>query len=287
MTGPRTVPHDQACPVRQRALQGRTGAGPCRGIPGPDKRHAGGAQGRLGRKRTAPTPGAVHSPRTGREAGPLRPKGPLHMSVAHTPDGAPDRKPRWLSLPAIRWALDDAPDCPAELVATLVAIASYAGLDGRGAYPATDEIARQTRKTRRQARRDIDRLERAGLIMPGDQSLAKHIRADKRPVVYDLAMPRGVTGDPPSDIKVMPNVVHRGDMWGTTGGHPGHHGGSPVTPEEEVITSEKENPLASLGDARARGAPLPSVKPGSEERCGHGAVIGRCAPCRFGVPAYE
>ncbi len=103
----------------------------------------------------------------------------------------------WLSTPAVLWAMDEAPGVPARLVSTLVAVARYAGEDGRGAYPSSATIGLVTRKSESQARRDMAELERLGLLRPGDERLVKDIRADRRPKVYDLPVPRDVAEDTP------------------------------------------------------------------------------------------
>lgn len=105
---------------------------------------------------------------------------------------------KWLSVPAMLWAMDDAPGVPTHLVSTLLVYARYADEDGRGAYPGGATVARLARKSKAQANRDAAELEQLGLLLPGDQGLVKDIRADRRPKVYDLAMPRGASSAPRS-----------------------------------------------------------------------------------------
>jgi hypothetical protein len=95
-----------------------------------------------------------------------------------------------VSVEAITWALRDAPDVPAHLVSTLIALANHAGPDGRAAFPGQKLLAEYTRKTERAVRKDLIALAELGLIREGDQRLVGHYRADKRPVVYDLALER-------------------------------------------------------------------------------------------------
>lgn len=73
---------------------------------------------------------------------------------------------------------------------TLMGLANHADMDGSACYPSLDTLARYTGKTTRQVRRDLRLLEVAGAIRLGDQSRARHLRGDRRPTVYDLAMPR-------------------------------------------------------------------------------------------------
>jgi len=97
---------------------------------------------------------------------------------------------KWLSKPAVLWAMDEAAGVPPRLRFTLVAVARYAGLDGCGAYPSLGQIAWITGKSVAQVSRDIAGLVKLGVLLPGDPGLVKEIRADRRPKVYDLAMPR-------------------------------------------------------------------------------------------------
>jgi hypothetical protein len=117
--------------------------------------------------------------------------------------------------------MDDAPGAPARLRSTLFAVARYAGEDGRGAYPAAAEVARITGKSESQAARDVAALVRLGLLLPGDQSLVAKIRADRRPKVYDLPMPRGASGRTPSgDSRGASRRDPSGDSRGASGRTP-------------------------------------------------------------------
>lgn len=93
-----------------------------------------------------------------------------------------------MSVEAIAWVLNDAPDLPSQLVSTLVALANHATPDGRNSYPSQPRLAAYTRKSDRQIRRDLADLLERGLIQRGDQRIVEHIPQDRRPVVYDLVM---------------------------------------------------------------------------------------------------
>lgn len=93
-----------------------------------------------------------------------------------------------MSVEAMTWVLRDAPNLPSELVSTLMGYANHAGENGAGAYPSHDTIAKYTRKSVRQVRKDVARLALLGLMRLGDQRMVAHIRADRRPVVYDLPL---------------------------------------------------------------------------------------------------
>lgn len=95
-----------------------------------------------------------------------------------------------MSDEAKAWASSYAPGVPPHLVSTLHAFANYADDLGRSTYPTHEIIAWHTRKDPRSVRRDVAQLVTLGLIRPGNQDVAGHLPADRRPVVYDLAMER-------------------------------------------------------------------------------------------------
>lgn len=99
-------------------------------------------------------------------------------------------RPTYMSMQAMVWALEHAPDVPAQALGVLMGLANHADEQGRGAYAGQELLAEYARKSDRQARTDLTRLEEAGLIRRGDQSLVAHLRADKRPVVWNLALER-------------------------------------------------------------------------------------------------
>ena len=86
------------------------------------------------------------------------------------------------------WALTKAPvaDPVARLV--LVGLANHAGPDGRGARPAQATLARYVGVSDRTIRTKLRLLEHLGLVVEGDQAAVAHLRPDRRPVVFDLAM---------------------------------------------------------------------------------------------------
>jgi hypothetical protein len=159
---------------------------------------------------------------------------------------------RWVSQSAVYWALCEAGGVPARLVSTLVAVAMFADEHGRGAWPSAATVAAMTRKSETQAKRDLGELEKLRLIQPGDRRLVMHMRADRRPNVWDLAMPeRG-----PS--RRTPQGGPRGASGDGTGCIPLQNGVRPDAPEEFLKNSEQDAP-----DARAAGAgdDAPSTQP--------------------------
>jgi hypothetical protein len=175
---------------------------------------------------------------------------------------------RWLGWNAVLWVFYEAPDVPAHLLSALLVYAAHAGTDGRGAYPSASTVAMLTRKTERNAKKDIAELVRLGLLLPGNQRMAAHIRADKRPSVYDLPMPeRGASRRPPSqeprgvahDTPPSPNGVSHTTARGVA---QGPDGVSHTTPEEFLKNSGRARASASADGARTHAQPQPC------DRCG-------------------
>ena len=136
------------------------------------------------------------------------------------------KKDRWVNVDAVRWVLEDAGPVPAHQLSTLIVIAAHTSTeDGRGAFPSIETIAELTRKSERAVRRDVADLTCLGLLLPGDKKLVKHLRADKRPNVYDVPMrPRGdvhdrssTTGRRRHDVHDLSSATERGDVHGSNG----------------------------------------------------------------------
>lgn len=87
------------------------------------------------------------------------------------------------------WAMTDAPVADVYEFAVLGVLGQHADIDGRYAYPSKATIAHHAKIDAKSAQRALDRLEERRLIGLGDQTAAEYIRADRRPVVYDLLIP--------------------------------------------------------------------------------------------------
>lgn len=119
---------------------------------------------------------------------------------------------------------------PAERL-VLIAMAEPCDVDGRKSFLAVSTLAKRTGLSDRQVARIVRAIEGSGhIVRATDQGPAEYIRADRRPVVYDLAMrsknrsypqPRGDTDD-------MSSRAPRGDKSG-------RHG---VTPMSDEPTTE-------------------------------------------------
>ena len=169
---------------------------------------------------------------------------------------------KWLGKAAVLWVLDEAHGVPPHLVSTLVAIARYAGADGRGAHPSATTVAFHTRKSESQAKRDIAALEKLSLLQRGDQSVVAYIRADQRPTAYDLPMPRGSTDDTPSGRNEVAPMTPREVDHGVApmrerGSTRASNGVAPVLPEEILKRSRRSARGAASADAAPHAQPKP------------------------------
>ncbi|MFI7661794.1 helix-turn-helix domain-containing protein [Micromonospora parva] len=95
-----------------------------------------------------------------------------------------------MSVEAVSWALNDAPDVPPACLAVLIGLANHAHANGRAAYPSQERLAHYARKSTRSVRTDLATLGRLGIIRRGDQRHVAYLPTDRRPVVWDLAMER-------------------------------------------------------------------------------------------------
>ncbi|MFJ1709214.1 hypothetical protein [Kitasatospora sp. NPDC088346] len=95
-----------------------------------------------------------------------------------------------MSLEPMIWVLSgDAPIADLKEFAVLATMSETASRDGCGTFQSKETIAERTTLDTESVKRAWRSLTRRGLIAKGDQSLARHIRADRRPVVYDLLIP--------------------------------------------------------------------------------------------------
>jgi hypothetical protein len=103
---------------------------------------------------------------------------------------SPSREPQRrcaVSNSATRWALDET-DLSGTRKLVLVKFADHADKETAQAYPGVPGLAKKLRCSDRTVRRHIADLVAAGYMREGDQSLAAKIPADRRPIVYELAM---------------------------------------------------------------------------------------------------
>lgn len=172
-----------------------------------------------------------------------------------------------MSIEAIEWVLRHAPDLEYRLFGVLVAYANHADAQGTGAYPATATVALETRKSDRQVQRDTDELVARGLLRLGDQDRAAHLPADRRPVVYDVAMDRRCPDRERAwasqrERRFVRGFSHRGDTHVTPMDANGVTWVSPrdpngVTPEAQRGDTQSTNGVSLV-------SPDPSLDPSPE-----------------------
>lgn len=86
------------------------------------------------------------------------------------------------------WVLKQADFCSATEGLVLVGIANHADAYGQNAWPSTQTLMSYTRMSESTVRRTLRELEERGVLVRGEQSVNDHVRADRRPVVWDLPM---------------------------------------------------------------------------------------------------
>ncbi|BCJ76163.1 hypothetical protein CS0771_57070 [Catellatospora sp. IY07-71] len=207
-----------------------------------------------------------------------------------------------MSVEAVSWALNDAPDVPASCLAVLIGLANHAHADGRAAFPSYQRLAFYARKSVRAVQNDLAALARLGLIRRGDQRHTAFLPADRRPAVWDLALerrralPGGLDGDARSGrpARRSGGVVHsRGEARYAPPAQRGEAryptGRSPV-PDGVNQASHKPSLNHQESIACPRG---PQIRPPSRNsaglhRAGSGAsrcplhvgeLAGHCRPC--------
>jgi hypothetical protein len=163
--------------------------------------------------------------------------------------------------------LDEAPDVPPALVSTLLGFARHADQDGQRSYPSVETLMRYTRKRERQVRDDIKELRKRGLLIVSvDQSAAAHIRADRRPTVYELPMHQRrddatgcstpqVVDDAPDAARGAPDRTpsdSRGAPQRSTGCDPASNGVRHSAPEEDMNKPRKKESDAGASSSSSR-----------------------------------
>lgn len=159
----------------------------------------------------------------------------------------------------------------------LLELANHAKADGTAAWPSKATMAETAECDTKTVQRNLRKLEAAGWIRRGDQQLVAHLRADRRPVVYDIAMDdetraqwaaqhgtaRGDSAaDTPADTSqdggtecTPATPDDRTDCppaLDATGGHPGPNGGTPGCPPNVLELPTTPQPPASGGAGCAR-----------------------------------
>jgi hypothetical protein len=154
------------------------------------------------------------------------------------------------------WALRDAPVTDPTQVVLLIALGDRAHDDGTSAWPSVKWLAERARCSTRTVRRHMAELESAGLIRRGDQRSVAHLRIDRRPVVWDLAIEM-VAVKPAENQQVergdnLSGVTDRPGGQSVRGDNPGMSGVTllsykPSTKPSLVLTSAHEPTKVTTG----------------------------------------
>jgi len=163
----------------------------------------------------------------------------------------------------MKWVMEIAPAFPPHLFSTLTGLAWHADTKGRGSYPSVARLAAYGCKAPRSVQRDLRELEELKMIRLGNQSLAEHIPADRRPPVYDLAVERVVDGGtrvPPWSASGRPKrTAERGAVDDTP------NGATPASPRKKNgVTSTTERGDAHGSNGATYTSPNPSFEPSGE-----------------------
>jgi hypothetical protein len=203
-----------------------------------------------------------------------------------------------VSIEAVTWALNHAPDVPPQCLAVLIGLANHAHANGRAAYPTQDRLAHYARKSVRSVQRDLDELARRGLIRRGDQRHTAFLPADRRPVVWDLAMERrrplpdalDPLAEPQSGrpTEVPEPVDNRGDAYDAPVPDRGDvhvRTGRRTRPDGATYTSYKpsltvQNQTRARTRTRAFHGTAPPTNPIAHCPRHRGSPAGNCGPCR-------
>ena len=151
-----------------------------------------------------------------------------------------------MSSVALAWALDarETGDIGDGARLVLLALADHAHADGSSSFPSKATLSERLGKSERTIQRYLADLRDAGLIFEGDQELVSHVRADRRPTVYDLDLdginrdsmePRGVRSDSPDEGHGETDGAPRGDRSR-------RHGESDLTPEPRTEPTPETPP---------------------------------------------
>jgi len=137
------------------------------------------------------------------------------------------------------WAMEQQLVTDPHACSVLIALGNHADRDGTGAFPSVETLRRYTKLSERTIRTKLAELEATGIIRRGNQAIAAaHIeRADRRPVVWDLAMELGV------------QEMHPVQETGVQQPHP----------EDGTGCSSRRHGVQLVQERGARAAPKPSL----------------------------
>lgn len=158
----------------------------------------------------------------------------------------------------ILWAVKAAPVADAQEWAVLVAMSEAADQDGCNSFLSIMTVSARTRLAESTVRRRMNDLEARGVIRQGDQTAARVIPANRRPVVYDLQVPlsyfRPEKRYDGGDVELSVNI------WRAGRGRP------PLTPQDrpDLAPAPERKPRAekTSDSGVSQGHPKPGVSEG-------------------------
>lgn len=200
-----------------------------------------------------------------------------------------------MSWQAAEW-LDNMPYAIAKPLATrvLLKLANVAAQDGTRAWRNIWEVADELGVDRKSVQRALRELEAGDLIRPGDQRAVAHIRADRRPTVYDLNFgyarmyAQAELPLPESDV----DYLGHGATELLTGPHGATNGAARSVPLGTNGTTTNPSNKAALVLDRAQAhktdgfaaAPRPASASTAPFECPKGHFMVDATHCEFGCP---
>lgn len=177
-----------------------------------------------------------------------------------------------MSLEAFIWVSKLPLDVvPPTAFRVLLMLANHAHSDGRNVWRKKSELANELGCSLRTVERAFRDLRVRGLIQHGDQRLTEHLRADRKPVVFDLNFDFGRNyGEPPvALIDPTPAV--------------GSHGPTNLSRPDEIRTNGPTSVVAHRTVIEPSNSSLVSPNRANVGSCGHRLVDDR--HCERGCPA--
>lgn len=161
-----------------------------------------------------------------------------------------------MSIEAMSWALNtDVGDSTRKLV--LIGRANHAHKDGRNSYPSNETLAEYANCSVKTISRHTRQLVTDGFIRRGDQEQVAHLRKDRRPVVYDIAMDETTRAQWAAEQaeRTEEDTDERGDNLSPRGGGTTGHGSDPSSVDHGG--TDGGTPVSSRGDKAV--SPEPSL----------------------------
>lgn len=137
----------------------------------------------------------------------------------------------------------------------LIRVGNHVGGDMRGCFAKAATLAKESLMGESTVLKHLRNLKAAGVLVPGDEKLVDHIRADKRPPVYDLAggHEQGCPGGHPSDV-LCETVM----ATGARSEHPSK--GAPATGARSEHPSKKRRSAGARSEHPTSGAGVTGVQ---------------------------